>query len=328
MRQKRRLGLCLLLLAAFAPTADAEGVGASRLPKSRPALVQPVVDTSPSIAPDAGQDEAIAAENGALILHLPHRPRPRPEGLGVPVAADEAFPTPEKVQLASAVITPILRPRPRPDGLADASQAAADTPAPKGKKGKGWGIFRASARAPQGDTLVMPRKGSVCGNPAIRGETIPPVQSRVKGCGIDDPVKVTSVSGISLSQPAEIDCDTAIALNQWVNDGLKPAFGRTEVVQLLIAGSYACRPRNNQRGNKISEHGRGKAVDIEGFVLANGARITVARNWRHDYSKPIKAAHRAACGIFGTTLGPGSDGHHEDHMHFDTAAHRSGAYCH
>lgn len=328
MQQKRGLGLILVLLTAFAPVANAEGLGKSRLPRSRPALTQPLVDVSASLAPDAGFEGAIAAENGSLILHAPNKPRPRPDGLGVPVAANDAFPTPEKVQRTAAAITPILRPQPRPDGLAEASQAAPEAPAPVGKKRKGWGIFRAAAVAPQNDSLVMPRKGSVCGNPAIRGETIPPVQSRVKGCGIDEPVKVTSVSGISLSQPAEINCDTAIALNQWVNDGLKPAFGRTEVVQLLIAGSYACRPRNNQRGNKISEHGRGKAIDIEGFVLANGARVTVARNWRHDYSKPIKAAHRAACGIFGTTLGPGSDGFHEDHMHFDTAARNSGAYCH
>jgi hypothetical protein len=37
--------------------------------------------------------------------------------------------------------------------------------------------------------------------------------------------------------------------------------------------------------------------------------------------------HRAACGTFGTTLGPGSDGMHEDHFHYDTARHRNGAYC-
>jgi hypothetical protein len=37
--------------------------------------------------------------------------------------------------------------------------------------------------------------------------------------------------------------------------------------------------------------------------------------------------HRAACGRFGTTLGPGSDGMHEDHLHFDTARHANGPYC-
>ena len=40
----------------------------------------------------------------------------------------------------------------------------------------------------------------------------------------------------------------------------------------------------------------------------------------------MRAAHRAACGIFGTTLGPGSDGYHEDHLHFDTVS-RGSPYC-
>lgn len=320
MRQKRGLGLILgVSLISFSPMAYAEGLGKSRQPKPRPVLLQ----AAPTIAAAPGLGEAVAPEMGGPATH----PRPRPAGLGG-VAAIEVASEPENVELTSAVIAPILRPRPRPEGLAEASLAAPEAPPLPGKKRKGWGIFRAAAvRAPQGGELIQPRKGSVCGNPAIRGETIPPVVSRVKGCGIAEPVKVTSVSGITLSEPAEIDCTTAIALNEWVNAGLKPAFGRTEVTQLLIAGSYACRPRNNQRGNKISEHGHGKAIDIAGFVLADGTHITVAHNWRHDYSKPIKAAHRAACGIFGTTLGPGSDGFHEDHMHFDTANNGNGPYC-
>ncbi|MFY9319919.1 extensin family protein, partial [Lentibacter algarum] len=43
--------------------------------------------------------------------------------------------------------------------------------------------------------------------------------------------------------------------------------------------------------------------------------------------KAIRAAHKAACGPFGTTLGPGSDGYHEDHLHFDTARYSGGPYC-
>jgi len=37
--------------------------------------------------------------------------------------------------------------------------------------------------------------------------------------------------------------------------------------------------------------------------------------------------HRAACGPFGTVLGPNADRFHQDHFHFDTARHRSGPYC-
>jgi hypothetical protein len=140
---------------------------------------------------------------------------------------------------------------------------------------------------------------------------------------VPDPVRVTAVSGIRLSQPATIDCPTALALDTWVKKAVKPTFGRREVVELSIAAHYICRPRNNIRGAKISEHGRGKAVDISGFVLKSGREVTVAR----DYRGNIRKVHKAACGIFGTTLGPGSDGHHEDHLHFDTASHGNGPYC-
>lgn len=84
-----------------------------------------------------------------------------------------------------------------------------------------------------------------------------------------------------------------------------------------------CRTRNHKKGAKISEHGRGKAIDISGFTFANGKTVRVLGN----FDATMRKAHRAACGIFGTTLGPGSDGMHEDHLHFDVASHRNGAYC-
>lgn len=166
-------------------------------------------------------------------------------------------------------------------------------------------------------------KGAVCGDPDIRGEVMPPIGSKTKGCGVIAPVKVTSIAGVGFSQPATIDCTTAKALKKWMIKGMQPAFGNRQVVKLHIYGSYACRPRNNQRGAKISEHGRGKAVDIAGFIFADGKEWTV----RRDYNKTIRRAQKAACGPFGTTLGPGSDGYHEDHLHFDTARYRGGSYC-
>jgi hypothetical protein len=53
----------------------------------------------------------------------------------------------------------------------------------------------------------------------------------------------------------------------------------------------------------------------------------VAEDWRRSAGKPMKKAYRAACGTFGTTLGPESDRHHRDHLHFDIADQRGGAYC-
>jgi hypothetical protein len=77
------------------------------------------------------------------------------------------------------------------------------------------------------------------------------------------------------------------------------------------------------RGAKISEHGKGRAIDISAFVLSDGKVLTVAE----DYGRLLKRIYKAGCGYFRTTLGPGSDGYHEDHFHFDTSARSSGAYC-
>jgi hypothetical protein len=126
-----------------------------------------------------------------------------------------------------------------------------------------------------------------------------------------------------LNPAATLNCDAAGALAEWINEGLQPAFNN-RVVQLNIATSYACRPRNNVRGAKVSEHGSGNAIDISGFVLDSGRTMTVARN----YGAEIRTAKKAACGTFRTTLGPGSDGYHEDHIHLDTSQRRGNPYCH
>ena len=221
-----------------------------------------------------------------------------------------------------------FRPKHRPDAVPPlaAAQASATVPHPR-QRPADLLTLAASAPAP---TAKKPRKaalsmaGAVCGDPAIKGEVLAPITSSVKGCGVAEPVSVTSIDGIRFSQPAKIDCDTAKAFKKWIQKGMRPAFGKREVVGLHIFGSYMCRSRNNQRGAKISEHGRGKAIDVAGFVFADGKELTVLRN----YNAEMRRAHQAACGIFGTTLGPGSDGFHENHLHFDTASYRSGPYCH
>lgn len=166
------------------------------------------------------------------------------------------------------------------------------------------------------------RKGSVCGVAAIKGEEISRISSKVQGCGVENPVAITSVAGVRLSQTATVDCSIATALNRWVEEVAQPAFNGN-LVQLQIAAHYSCRSRNNVKGAKISEHGKGRAIDIGGFVLSNGKVLTVAQN----YNKVLRKIYKAGCGYFMTTLGPGSDGYHEDHFHFDTSARKGGAYC-
>lgn len=276
----------LLAVAVLAAPAMAQDLARSPVPPENPALS--------ASAPEAVGSEVVGPAAGdGLARSL--RPRPRPGAIAdLTVAVAEA-------KKPKPFLSGLFRPRARP---ADTMTATAETPAPRKKQ-------QAS------------RKGSVCGVAEIKGEVLAPITSKVKGCGVAEPVRVTSVSGVTLSQSANIDCDTARALNTWVAEVVQPAFGRTPVVELQVAAHYVCRGRNNKRGAPISEHGRGRAIDISGFQLADGRVLTVAG----DYNRTLRRVHDQACGIFGTTLGPGSDGYHEDHLHLDTARHNNGPYC-
>lgn len=169
-------------------------------------------------------------------------------------------------------------------------------------------------------------KGAVCGDIDIQGKEIGRIPGKLNGCGVEDAVHVRSVAGVKLSQAAVMDCATARALKTWVENGAKPAFQPVgSLVEMQIAAHYTCRTRNNQRGAKISEHGKGRAIDISAFVMRGGAVISVLDDW--GKGRRLGHAYRAGCGIFGTTLGPGSDRYHRDHFHFDTASYRVGSYC-
>lgn len=245
---------------------------------------------------------ASSVHAGAPDISL--RPAPRPEIIRPPSPAIRHALGP-----SGHAVTISPRPEPRPENLRR----------------------RATVRA-QGTRLVPPTPagGSVCGLPAIKGERIAAIPGRIPAYGIADPVRITSVAGLRLSQAAIMDCTTAKALNTWAENGVKPAMGRLGggVTGLRVAAHYVCRTRNHQPNAKVSEHGRGRAVDISAIELANGQSLTVLRGWRdRDHGRRLKAMHAAACGPFGTVLGPDSDRFHQDHFHFDTARYRSGPYC-
>jgi hypothetical protein len=172
------------------------------------------------------------------------------------------------------------------------------------------------------------RRGMVCGSPDIQGEEIGRVPGRIGGCGVSDAVRVQSVSGVILTQRSVMDCGTARALNTWVTQTARPALSRTGggLQRLKVAAHYACRTRNNLPGARISEHGKGRAIDISGFYLRDGTLLTVLRGWT-THAQTLRRLHRGACGPFGTVLGPDADSYHRDHFHFDTARYRSGRYC-
>lgn len=276
------------------PTAMAPGLSpAIPHPKLRPGMAEATFVTG-------------APEFAAPVPMV--QPRPRPSAAQRPA---------EVVQVAARTRsyppTALVAPPARPDNLIrlNTVQAIAFIPVPQ-------------------PGIPAGKKGAVCGEAGIKGQALLPILSKIKACGLEDGVKVTSVGGIPLSTPATIDCPTARALSAWVEQGLKPIVGGMGggVMQIEVATSYACRPRNNQAGNKISEHGRGAALDVTGIRLANGTVLSVLKGWGTQQQGRILAAlHKAACGPFTTVLGPAANSFHRDHFHFDTARGR-GPYCH
>lgn len=150
------------------------------------------------------------------------------------------------------------------------------------------------------------------------------------GCGIRNAWVVTEVSGVKLSRPSIMTLEAAEALDEWVRKTAIPAVGNRGggLSELTVAAHYACRTRNSRSGARLSEHAKGRAIDISSIVMEDGSRVTVLRGWGSGRDgRLLSRLHRGACGPFGTVLGPNSDRHHRDHFHFDVANHRSGPYC-
>ena len=179
-----------------------------------------------------------------------------------------------------------------------------------------------------GDSRDDDRRGGLCGVSGLQGEERR--SFREGACGISNPVAVTRVAGVRLTQPALLSCPAARALNRWTRTVAKPAGeARGGLVSMRVAASYACRTRNHRPGARLSEHAKGNAIDFSAFFFENGTSTTVLDGWngaRRD-RRFLRELHKGACGPFGTVLGPNSDRYHRDHFHFDVASYRSGAYC-
>ncbi|MEC7792666.1 MAG: extensin family protein, partial [Pseudomonadota bacterium] len=241
--------------------------------------------------PQSSLRPQLRADGSVSARALPRIPD-RPETLGV---ARQVQPK------VAPSLTRVLRPRKRSDEVEEA------------------GRRKQAAR----------RRGAVCGDLDIQGVEVGAVGGP-GACGISQAVRVSAVSGVALSTHALMDCTTAKSLKTWVDRGMKPAVRQRGggVSQIRVVAHYACRTRNNQKGAKLSEHGKGRAVDVAGFTLVDGTKISVLEGWgtRRD-GKVLKRMHSAACGPFGTVLGPDANRFHRDHFHFDTARYRSGSYC-
>jgi hypothetical protein len=155
-----------------------------------------------------------------------------------------------------------------------------------------------------------------------------PLPDRVTGpgCGFRNAVRIDRTR-LLLGEPFSLSCPAAVSLALWERHVLLPAsqqhFGR-KLVRLEHFGSYSCRNLYGREAGARSRHATADAIDIAGFVLEGGRRITVARDWTRSGPEAefLREVHNGACRSFGVVLGPEYNAQHADHLHFDIGSHR------
>jgi hypothetical protein len=190
----------------------------------------------------------------------------------------------------------------------------------------GCGLFRFEQREPwraQAEEACLSQR-------LVQPSAYMALSSKIDGpgvCGIDHPFKVSAFNNgsVGLKSKVTLACPIIPRIDAWLDEIVKPASMMYFGVSLVDvkAGSYSCRPRNNQRGAKFSEHAYGNALDVMAFVLADGREVSVVKGWKGDPTEQefLREAFVGACRYFTTVLGPGSDAFHYDHLHIDLARH-------
>jgi len=137
-------------------------------------------------------------------------------------------------------------------------------------------------------------------------------------CPVYDAVRV-SADQIPWNQSGLVTCDLALRLNAFTRDVVEPAARRylhASVTELRHFGTYSCRSQPN---GEWSQHAKGNAIDVAGFVLDTGETVMVEHDWRGDGPKSefLHAVARGACRMFSVVLTPHTDYDHRNHMHLD-----------
>lgn len=155
--------------------------------------------------------------------------------------------------------------------------------------------------------------------------SLPPRRAE-PSCGYDDAVLLRPGKDQIGYRPEETgtSCPVAAALKLWEWHVVQPAaqdlLGQP-VRAITHFGSYSCRRLYGRDQGSFSEHATADAIDIAGFVLADGSRVTVAGGWRGESKEArfLKEARDGACGLFSTVLSPNYNAAHADHLHLDQA---------
>ena len=139
-------------------------------------------------------------------------------------------------------------------------------------------------------------------------------------CSVENPVRVTATA-VPWNQPAVLTCALAARVNRFLAEAAEPLARRylaTDIARLDHVGAYSCRPVEGMAG-RWSEHASGRALDVSGFLMKDGERVTVEHDWRAGGPRSafLHALAKRACDYFNVVLTPDSDKLHYNHFHLD-----------
>ncbi len=148
------------------------------------------------------------------------------------------------------------------------------------------------------------------------------------GCSTMNTVQLSALEGdaghpFALANLGPVTCPLADRLAGWARYGVDRAARAvlgSPLVRIETFGSYNC--RNVAGSGRRSAHATANAIDVSGFVLADGRRITVKQDWNAGTSAErefLRIIHQSACKRFGTVLGPGYNAAHQDHFHLEAS---------
>ena len=158
----------------------------------------------------------------------------------------------------------------------------------------------------------------------VRFTALAPLKERQ--CGYADGVRLTGGPSAIAFSPARLgmSCPMAAGMTMLERFVIGPVAERrfhARVVRIEHLGSYNCRRIYGRSKGDWSEHARANAVDIAGFVLEDGTRISVAADWKGHGAKArfLHDVRDGACRLFATVLSPDYNAAHRDHFHLDQA---------
>jgi hypothetical protein len=156
--------------------------------------------------------------------------------------------------------------------------------------------------------------------------------SRMPGgvmCEAPEGIAVRRGPALRYQPGARVNCAFAQRLLRFeqIVDEEARAVLRSRVRAVVQLGTYNCR-HMAAYPDLVSEHSFANAIDVAAFVLANGRRVEVERDWvpaAQPAPRPASQFLRRLTRrlydeqVFSVVLTPSYDTHHKNHLHLDGA---------